>query len=88
MQKAGVPEGFVAVNVVTGITNDDYVEIISGLSEGDEIYIDPNAGATSMGMFQMGGFSGGMPSGGFPSGGGMPSGGMGNNRGGSMGGRP
>lgn len=88
MQQAGVPEGFVAVRVETGIINDDYVEIISGLSEGDEVYIDPSAGTTTMGMFQMGGFSGGMQMGGFPGGGGMPSGGMGGNRGGSMGGRP
>ena len=93
-ERPSIPEGFIAVRVETGIINDNYVEIISGLSEGDEVYIDPSAGTTSMGMFQMGGFSGGMQMGGFPSGGGMPSsggfpsGGMGGNRGGSMGGRP
>ena len=96
VSQTGVPEGFVAVQVKTGIVNDDYVEILSGLAEGDVVYIDPNAETTSMGMFQMGGmpggFGGGMPSGGMS--GGMPSGGMGRNRGGSrmpsggMGGRP
>jgi len=92
VSQTGVPEGFVAVQVKTGIVNDDYVEILSGLVEGDVVYIDPNAGTTTMGMFQMGGMPGGF-GGGMPSGG-MPSGGMGNNRGGggmpsgSMGGRP
>ncbi len=84
MQQAGVPEGFTAVRVETGIVTDDYVEILSGLSEGDEVYVDPSAG-TTMNMFQMGGFPGGMQMGGMPnrmSGGasnrgGMPSGGMG-----------
>ena len=91
VSQTGVPEGFVAVRVKTGIVNDDYVEIISGLAEGDVVYIDPNAGTTTMGMFQMGRMPGGF-GGGMPGGGGMPSGGMGNNRGsgmsGGMGGRP
>jgi len=91
VQQNGVPEGFVAVRVETGIINDDYVEILSGLSEGDEVYVDPSAGTTTMNMFQMGGFPGGGMSGGMPSG--MPGGNMGGNRGGSgmpsgMGGRP
>lgn len=77
VQQTGVPEGFVAVQVVTGITNEDYVEILSGLVEGDEVYIDPSAGTTTS-MFQMG--MGGMPGGGM--GGGMQGGG------GNMGGGP
>ncbi|MBQ7797143.1 MAG: efflux RND transporter periplasmic adaptor subunit [Lachnospiraceae bacterium] len=82
----GVPEGFVAVQVETGVINDDYVEILSGLVEGDVVYIDPSAGSTMTNMFQMG-MPGGMNS--MP-GGGMPGGGnMGGNRGGGgMGGRP
>lgn len=88
VQQNGVPEGFVAVQVETGIINDDYVEILSGLSEGDEVYIDPSAGITTT-MFQMGGMPGGNM-GGMPGGnmGGMPSGNAGGNRGGNMGGRP
>lgn len=87
VQQSGAPEGFVAVQVTTGIVNDDYVEILSGLVEDDVIYIDPNAGTTTN-MFQMGmpgGMGGGMP-GGNMGGGGMPGGG--GNMGGGMGGRP
>ena len=89
VQQSGAPEGFVAVQVTTGIVNDDYVEILSGLVEGDVVYIDPSAGTTTN-MFQMGmpggGMGGGMPGGGNMGGGGMPSGG--GNMGGGMGGRP
>lgn len=70
--QSGVPDGFEAVQVETGIINDDYVQILSGLSEGDEVYVDPDAGSgTSMGMVMMGpgGMGGGM--GGGPAGGGM-----------------
>ena len=92
---AGVPEGFTAVQVTTGITNENYVEILSGLSEGDEVYVDPSAGAETN-MFQMGFPGGGMPGGnmgsGMPGGnmgGGAPGGNMGGNRGGgNMGARP
>ena len=69
--QSGVPDGFEAVQVETGIINDDYVQILSGLSEGDEVYVDPDAGSgTSMGMIMMGpgGGMGGGPGGG---GGGM-----------------
>ena len=77
VKKSGVPDGFVAVEVTTGIVNDDYVEILSGLSEGDEVYVDPSAGQTTTNMWQMGGpgMQGGMP--------GMAPGGGSNNRGGS-----
>lgn len=77
--RSQVPEGFTAVEVTTGIINDDYVEILSGLSEGDEVYVDPNAGQTNVNAWQMGG---GMPGGGNM-GGGMPGGDRG---GGNMGG--
>ncbi len=78
------PDGFKTVQVTTGISNDKFVEIVSGLSEGDIIYVAPSAGGNQM---QMPGMFGGMPSGGMPGGGmnsrsfggmsgGMPSGGM------------
>lgn len=76
----GAPEGFVAVRVETGIMNEDYVEILSGLMEGDEVYVDPNAGTQTTGMWQMG--PGGM-GGGSQRGSGGPQGAPG-----GMGGRP
>lgn len=84
LNNGGAPDGFVAVRVTTGIINDDYVQILSGLSEGDVVYVDPNAGNTTTNMWQMGGPGGmgGGPGGGGPGGGG-PGGG-----GGGMGGRP
>ena len=36
----GVPAGFRAVQVTTGLTNDSFVEITEGLSEGEKVYID------------------------------------------------
>lgn len=88
VQQTGVPEGFVAVQVVTGIVNDDYVEIISGLAEGDEVYVDPSSGTTTS-MFPMGMQQGGMPGGNM--GGNMGGGNMGggpSGGGGMGGGRP
>lgn len=71
--QSGVPDGFEAVQVETGIINDDYVQILSGLSEGDEVYVDPDSGSgTSMGMMMMGpGGMGGRMEGGPGGGGGM-----------------
>ncbi|MCD8222229.1 MAG: efflux RND transporter periplasmic adaptor subunit [Clostridiales bacterium] len=48
-----VPAGFRAVQVSTGLTSTDYVEITDGLSEGDEIYVDESSSTTT--TFQMGG---------------------------------
>ncbi len=80
MQK-NVPEGFHAVRVVTGINDSDYIEIISGLSENDEVYVPASAGSGTNSMFGMMGMGGGM-------GGGMPGGGMaGGMSGGMSGGR-
>ena len=75
---AEVPEGFTAVKVETGLVTDDYVEIVSGLSEGQEIYVSETE-MSSSGMFgMMGGMTvtmsgpgGGGPGGGGPGGGGM-----------------
>ena len=84
------PEGYKYVMVETGDANDDYVEIVSGLSEGDVIYVTviKNTSTTEQTGFGMsggmpGGMGGGMPGGGMP-GGGMPSG----TRGGMSGGMP
>ena len=85
------------ITVETGISDDEYIEILSGLEEGDIVIIESTGTTTSqwgnmtgmgmgMGGMSMGGMSmgGGMPSGGMPSG--MPSGGMPSVMGG-MGGR-
>ncbi len=39
-----VPEGFVAVNVVVGVSDGSYIEIISGLEEGDMVYVPAYTG--------------------------------------------
>lgn len=82
--QGNVPAGFRAVEVETGLTNDDYVQILSGLSEGDVVYVDESS-SNSMSSFPMGGM-GGM--GGGPGGGGGGDRGGGNHGGGGMGGRP
>ena len=62
------------VEVTVGVTNSQYAEIRSGLSEGDTVYYMESS--QSSGGFMPGGeFGGGMPSGGGDFGGGMPSGG-------------
>lgn len=73
------PEGYIAVEVQIGISNEDYTEIIGGLSEGQEIYKQStqSSGNRNMMMGTMpggmhGGMGGGMPSG---MGGRMPTGG-------------
>ena len=84
--------------VETGIMNDEYVQILSGLEAGDLVCYESDASSSSATSMDMGGMvvvdmggmtgapSGGMPSGGMPSGGmpsgDMPSGGMGGGRGG------
>ena len=37
------PEGFVYVPVKTGVSDDDYTQIVSGIQEGDTIGYDPNS---------------------------------------------
>ena len=76
------PEGYVYVAVETGTSDDSYIEITSGLQEGDTVAYLPAAGSGgSDGAMMMGGMEmagGAMPSGGMPSGGGgMPGGGPG-----------
>ena len=79
-----VPAGFRSVEVTTGLVNDEMVQILSGVSEGDEVYIsDSSAAITTMMMPGMGGMGGmgGAPGGGG-GGGGSRSGGGGNRGGG------
>ena len=73
-RRSDVPEGFTAVPVETGLVSDDYVEILSGLSEGQEVYVSDSADS---GIGMMFGFGGGMggPGGGGPGGGGPGGGG-------------
>lgn len=68
--KDNAPDGYHSVKVTTGISDDDYIEITDGLSEGDSIYIlRQSSGDDSMMIMPgMGGGMGGPPSGG---GGGM-----------------
>lgn len=86
-----LPDGWKAVEVETGLSDDTYIEIVSGISEGDIVYVpqvmrESSGEEGEMGMMPggMGGMSGGdmgaMPAGGggMPSGGGgMPAGGGG-----------
>lgn len=78
--------------VETGIMNDEYVQILSGLEAGDLVCYESDASSSSATSMDMGGMvvvdmggmtgapSGGMPSGGMPLGD-MPSGSMGGGRG-------
>ena len=69
------PEGYVYVEVEIGVSDGSYIEVTSGLQEGDTVaYIRVSSSGDS-GMM-MGGMPGGMPGSGMPSGG-MPSGGRG-----------
>ena len=72
------PEGYVYVQVTTGVSDDSYIEVTSGLQEGDTVaYLrTASSGSGNMMLGGMpsdmgGGMGGGMPGGG----GGMPSGG-------------
>lgn len=73
------PQGYTTVEITTGISNEDYTEVLSGLKEGQEIYrqntLSSSNGLRMMsGMGGMGGMSGGM--GGGMGGSGRPSGNM------------
>ncbi len=79
--QGNVPAGFRAVEVETGLMNDDFVEIVSGLSEGEEVYVAESSVSSDMWMpggmngGPMGGPGGGNmggPGGGGPGGGGRP----------------
>lgn len=77
------PEGFKTVKVQTGTYNSEYIEIKSGLNEGDIVYIPKikSSGEKMDGMFGQGMPHGSMMGGGMQGGGGMSRGSM---SGGSM----
>lgn len=72
-----LPDGWKAVEVETGLSDADSIEILSGIAEGDIVYV-PQAARTSS---EEEGETGGMPGGEM---GGMPGGGMGGMSGGGM----
>lgn len=75
---------YTEVTVETGISDDDYIEILSGLEEGDLVIVESTSDRqNAFGMMGMGGMGGGMPMGGMSGGMGGMSGGPG---GGGMGG--
>ena len=76
-QQGPVPAGFRSVKVETGLASDTYVEITSGLSEGDVVYVAESSKNSSSFMMMMDGGMGGPPGGGGNMGG--------QNRGGSGG---
>lgn len=89
----GSQEEYYSVAVEIGTSDSSYIEIVSGLQEGDTVAYIPTTSSGGFGMMMggmpgspMGGGMGGVPSGGMggPSGmGGAPSGRTGGNRGGS-----
>ena len=70
-------EDYYSVEVTTGVIGDSYIEIVSGLQEGDTVVYIPTSGTSENPFSMMGEMPGGMGGmgGGMPSG--MPSGGMG-----------
>ena len=87
-EKDKAPDGYKSVEVKTGISDADYIEIISGLEEGQEVKGQEISTDETEQMMPGGmpGMGGGMPGGGMPGGGGgMPAGGGGQNRGGGGG---
>lgn len=82
LRNLDIPDGYKAVFVETGLTDDDYVEIKAGLNEGDTVVLPDVTVSSGFGMM-MGGPGGGGPQGGPPSGGGDggPGGGGGGPRG-------
>lgn len=53
--KARVPEGFTAVKVEPGISNDNFIEIKSGLKEGDQVYVNESSANDMFSFRGMGG---------------------------------
>jgi HlyD family secretion protein len=64
-------QGSGRVFIEVGISNEDYIEIVSGLSEGDIVILPTviSSASNAQAGFPGGGFSGGFPGGGFPGGG-------------------
>nr|WP_314463219.1 HlyD family efflux transporter periplasmic adaptor subunit [uncultured Clostridium sp.] len=56
--KGNIPAGFKEVEVKTGIINDDYVEITSGIEENQEVYVAQTTVSTSKTTGMQGGMGG------------------------------
>lgn len=66
------PEGYKSVKVETGLNDTAFIEIISGLAEGDVVKAEASPSSnTNIMMPGMGMHGGGMPAGNMPAGGGM-----------------
>ena len=68
------PDGYVYVKVTTGVSDDDYIAVTSGLQAGDTVAYDTSLSTTSLSedmqrMMGSGGDMGGGPGGGGPGGG-------------------
>lgn len=70
-----VPAGFRSVEVTTGLISEDYVEIKTGLTEGEEVYVVKTSVSTTQNSMMPGGMGGMGGMGGAPGGGGSGSGG-------------
>ena len=77
-RRANVPEGYKAIRVELGINDLEYIEVISGLEEGQEVLVQSVAQTSNTQTQQQQQMMPGM--------GGRPMGGMGGNRGGMSGG--
>lgn len=77
LKNLDIPDGYKAIFVETGLTDDDYVEIKAGLNEGDTVVLPDATVSSGFGMMMGGSPQGGPPSGGGNGGaqGGPPSGG-------------
>ena len=64
-------EDYYSVEVTTGVSGDDYIEIVSGLQEGDTVAYIPTSSSSDSMFGMMGGMPGGGMGGGAPGGGGM-----------------
>lgn len=76
LRNLDIPDGYKAIFVETGLTDDDYVEIKAGLNEGDTVVLPDATVSSGFGMM-MGGGGGPRGGGGAPQGGGRPQGGGG-----------
>ena len=60
--------------IKTGLSNENYAQVLSGLNEGDVVLVTRTAASGSSGNERNGMNMGGMDFGSMPTGGGMPSG--------------
>lgn len=68
---SNLPEGYEIQNIEIGVSDGEYIEVVSGLKEGDVITYMPVAASSETSMMFPGMMGGDMPGGGMPSGG-MP----------------